>query len=90
MLAHRSARFLIQYETTWSKYDPPSVVSAGRRWLEQSYAALAPFVLSESYQNWPDPALADVETYHFAREGRHHAHPVALCCHLDPLFEKLS
>ncbi len=62
---HRTAQFLIQYETTWSSSDSVAVARAGTRWLEQSFAALGPYVLPESYQNWPDRALADPTRAYF-------------------------
>lgn len=62
---HRTARFLINFEATWEASDTPEVVSANQRWLQSIYASMQPYVLPNSYQNWPDPTLGDWESAYF-------------------------
>src|SRR5205807_8984915 len=56
---HRDARFLVNFEATWEAYDTNAVVAANRGWLESIHQTMQPYVRPRSYQNWPDPALAD-------------------------------
>lgn len=56
---HRNARFLTNFEITWEAADPPGVVSAQQAWLQSIYESMQPYVLPQSYQNWPDRGLAD-------------------------------
>lgn len=62
---HRNARFLINFEATWEASDTASVVSANLNWLESIYRSLQPFVLPQSYQNWPDRTLKDWASAHY-------------------------
>jgi hypothetical protein len=56
---HRDARFLINYEITWEASDSPSVVAAQEAWMQSIHRSLQPFVLPQSYQNWPDRTLEE-------------------------------
>jgi FAD/FMN-containing dehydrogenase len=62
---HRNARFLINFEATWEASDTPQVVSANQRWLESLYGSMQPFVLPQSYQNWPDRTLGDWQSAYY-------------------------
>jgi FAD/FMN-containing dehydrogenase len=56
---HRNARFLINFEATWEANDTGPVVAANLSWLESIYQVMQPYVLPQSYQNWPDPTLTN-------------------------------
>lgn len=62
---HRDARFLINFEATWEAADTPQVVAANESWLQGIYQSMQPYVLPNSYQNWPDRTLADWEHAYF-------------------------
>jgi FAD/FMN-containing dehydrogenase len=62
---HRTARFLINFEATWEATDTPEVVSANEHWLQSIYDSMQPYVLPNSYQNWPDPTLGDWKSAYF-------------------------
>jgi len=56
---HRNSNFLLQIEPEWTPRDSPRVVAAMKSWLDDYYEAMQPYVLPESYQNFPDRSLAD-------------------------------
>ncbi|MEV7547939.1 BBE domain-containing protein, partial [Streptomyces sp. NPDC089915] len=59
---HRSARWLMTYETSWTARDTPITVRAGREWLAELHATMqdrGKGVLPQAYQNFLDPALKD-------------------------------
>ncbi len=56
---HRAPGVLTVLRTTWGRDDDPMLVQAGRDWTTQTYQALQPYALPESYQNWTDPELSD-------------------------------
>jgi FAD/FMN-containing dehydrogenase len=43
----------------WGADDPPDLVEQNRAWQDMFYDAMLPFASAESYQNFPDPSLAD-------------------------------
>jgi FAD/FMN-containing dehydrogenase len=43
----------------------PGVVTAQQAWLASIYDSVAPYVLPQSYQNWPDRTLADWQRAYF-------------------------
>jgi FAD/FMN-containing dehydrogenase len=62
---HRNARFLINFEATWEASDTPGVVAANKSWLGGIYQAMQPYVLPQSYQNWPDRSLSDWQSAYY-------------------------
>jgi FAD/FMN-containing dehydrogenase len=56
---HRNSNFLLQIEPEWTPRDSPQAVAAMKSWLDDYYEAMQPYVLPESYQNFPDRSLAD-------------------------------
>lgn len=62
---HRNGRFLINFEITWEPYDTQGVVAAQQAWLQSIYDTMQPYVLPESYQNWPDRTLTDWERAYY-------------------------
>ena len=56
---HRTARFLMAYDTAWGPHDPPSVVAANLRWLDRLAADIRPHVTEQAYQNFIDRSLQD-------------------------------
>ena len=56
---HRNSNFLFQIEPEWTPRDSPATVAAMTSWLDDYYDAMQPYVLPESYQNFPDRTLAD-------------------------------
>jgi hypothetical protein len=62
---HRTARFLINVETTWRRTDPEGLVRENRDWLNALWEAMQPDVLPSSYQNWPDRDLENWESAYF-------------------------
>lgn len=62
---HRTARFLINYEVTWEARDPAGLVSEQQGWLQSMFRSLQPYVLPNSYQNWPDGTLTDWQSAYY-------------------------
>jgi FAD/FMN-containing dehydrogenase len=63
---HRQAEWLIGTDISWTEHDSPAVVAANLTWQRQFHDASAAMMpLGGSYQNFPDPGLADpaVEYY---------------------------
>ncbi|HXQ60378.1 MAG TPA: FAD-binding oxidoreductase [Acidimicrobiales bacterium] len=56
---HRTALCAMQSSASWGPGAPAATVSAAKGWLQQSAAALAPFVSRFAYQNYIDPTLLD-------------------------------
>ncbi|HEY7948161.1 MAG TPA: FAD-binding oxidoreductase [Acidimicrobiales bacterium] len=56
---HRTALCAMQSSTSWGPDAPAATVQAAKAWLQQSAAALAPYVSRFAYQNYIDPTLRD-------------------------------
>lgn len=56
---HRNANFIFQVEPEWTPADSPKTVDAIKAWLTDYFAAMAPYLLPQSYQNFPDLSLVD-------------------------------
>jgi FAD/FMN-containing dehydrogenase len=54
---HRDALFLLVFGTSWGAEDSRRAVRANRRWIEEFYDAMQPYVSDQAYQNFIDPAL---------------------------------
>ncbi len=61
--AHRAARVLVEMSSGWRTEPSPKPVapipSDIRAWEEELWATVAPHTTGRSYQNFPDPELAD-------------------------------
>ena len=56
---HRNANFMFQVEPEWTPLDSPKVVAAMQSWLSEYFDAMTPYLLPQSYQNFPDRTLID-------------------------------
>jgi len=56
---HRNANFMFQVEPEWTPLDSPKAVAAMKSWLTEYFAAMTPYLLPQSYQNFPDRSLGD-------------------------------
>jgi hypothetical protein len=56
---HRTSLACLQYVAPWSLSPVAAVVAANRTWLDETYAAMRPFVSGFAYQNYIDPELSD-------------------------------
>lgn len=56
---HRKSNFIFEMERSWSPIDRPEVVGAQKEWLDRYWNAMKPFVLPESYVNFPSRELTD-------------------------------
>jgi FAD/FMN-containing dehydrogenase len=56
---HRGSAWLMTIALDWGADDPPDLVEQNRAWQDMFYDAMLPFASAESYQNFPDPSLAD-------------------------------
>ena len=69
---HRDAPALMRISGVWEAEAPvgpdghPGIPGAVRGWVEGTWEAALPHLLPESYQNFPDPELADWETAYYA------------------------
>ena len=62
---HRNANFMFQVEPEWTPRDSPKTVAAMKSWLSEYFAAMAPYLLPQSYQNFPDRSLTNfAEAYY--------------------------
>ena len=62
---HRTSSWLMTIALDWSEADTPGVVRRNIAWQSMFFDAMLPFALPESYQNFPDPVLADwLEAYY--------------------------
>ena len=73
--AHRTARILVEMSSGWrtEPSDAPvaPIPSDIRAWEEELWAVVAPHTTGRSYQNFPDPELADwAEAYYGANLAR--------------------
>lgn len=50
---HRNANYIFEMEAAWSPIDKPEVVLKQQRWLQDYFKAMTPFVLPQSYVNFP-------------------------------------
>ncbi|MSO96395.1 MAG: FAD-binding oxidoreductase [Thermoleophilia bacterium] len=62
---HRNANFLFQVEPEWTPLDSPKTVAAIQSWLTEYVAAMTPYLLPQSYQNFPDATLTDSGTAYY-------------------------
>lgn len=69
---HRDAPLLLRVSGVWDEAAPagpdgyPGIPAVVRGWVEETWAAALPHLLPESYQNFPDPELADWEDAYYA------------------------
>lgn len=54
---HRNANYIFEMECAWAPVDKPEVVSAQREWLARYFNAMKPYVLPQSYVNFPNREL---------------------------------
>lgn len=58
---HRDSLFLLSMDTAWTADDPPAVVDANLRWLDELYDAMAEHLSGFAYQNFIDPGQPNWE-----------------------------
>lgn len=69
---HRDAPLLLRISSIWEEEAPlgpdghPGIPDLVRSWIEPTWEAALPHLLPESYQNFPDPELADWEPAYYA------------------------
>ncbi len=51
---HRNANYIFEMEAAWAPIDKPEVVQKQQRWLHDYFAAMSPYVLQQSYINFPN------------------------------------
>jgi FAD/FMN-containing dehydrogenase len=56
---HRRSNFIFSMESNWDPIDGPEVVAAQAAWLGGYFEAMQPFLLPQSYVNFPNRRLAD-------------------------------
>jgi FAD/FMN-containing dehydrogenase len=54
---HRNANYIFEAEVAWEPIDRPEVVQRQRAWLTEYFAAIQPFLLPQSYVNFPNRDL---------------------------------
>lgn len=54
---HRNANYIFEMESAWAPIDHPDVVRRQQAWLAEYFAAMQPFMLPQSYINFPSRAL---------------------------------
>lgn len=54
---HRNANFIFEMECSWAPIDRPETVAAQQRWLTDYFAAMQPYLLPQSYVNFPNRDL---------------------------------
>jgi hypothetical protein len=54
---HRNANYIFEMECAWAPIDNEHVVRAQREWLADYFEAMKPFVLPQSYVNFPNREL---------------------------------
>lgn len=64
---HRGSNYIFEMECAWSPLDKKEVVEAQQRWLTEYFEAMKPFVLPESYVNFPNRELKDWENAYYGR-----------------------
>ena len=56
---HRNANFIFEMECAWAPLDKPEVARAQQDWLANYFEAMKPYVLAQSYVNFPNRDLPD-------------------------------
>ncbi len=51
---HRNANYIFEMECAWTPVDKPEVVRAQRDWMARYFTAMKPYVLPQSYVNFPN------------------------------------
>ena len=64
---HRNSNFMFQIEPEWTPMDSPETVASITSWLDDYFAAMQPYVLAESYQNFPDRTLVDFASAYYGK-----------------------
>ncbi|EJM99706.1 FAD-binding oxidoreductase [Herbaspirillum sp. YR522] len=54
---HRNANYIFEMESAWAPIDSPDVVRRQQAWLSEYFAAMQPFMLRQSYVNFPSREL---------------------------------
>ena len=54
---HRNANYIFEMECAWAPVDKPEVASAQQEWLASYFEAMKPYVLQQSYVNFPNRDL---------------------------------
>lgn len=54
---HRNANYIFEMECAWAPVDKPEVARAQQDWLANYFEAMKPFVLPQSYVNFPNRDL---------------------------------
>ncbi|WP_348635337.1 FAD-dependent oxidoreductase [Herbaspirillum sp. LeCh32-8] len=54
---HRNANYIFEMESAWAPIDHPDVVRRQQAWLTEYFAAMQPFMLPQSYVNFPSRDL---------------------------------
>ncbi len=79
--AHRSALFAIRYTAFWSVSAPAEVAAAHLGWVQNTHAAMQPFVSRGAVTNYADPDLQDWGAAYY---GSHLKRLVAVKRNYDP------
>lgn len=78
---HRSALFAIRYTAFWSVTAPSEIAAAHLAWVQDTHAAMQPYVSRGAVTNYSDPELADWGAAYF---GSHLERLVAVKRRYDP------
>lgn len=62
---HRNANYIFEMECAWSPIDSPRVIAAQQQWLADYFNAMQPFVLKQSYVNFPNRDQPDWERAYY-------------------------
>ncbi|ADJ62252.1 FAD-binding oxidoreductase [Herbaspirillum seropedicae] len=54
---HRNANYIFEMECAWAPIDKPDVVRRQQEWLTEYFAAMQPYMLPQSYVNFPSREL---------------------------------
>jgi len=62
---HRNSKWLMTINLSWGTDTSDELLAQNREWLDKFYAAMIAFATPGSYQNFPDPSLANyLESYY--------------------------
>ncbi len=62
---HRGANFIFESEHAWSPVDEMAVIKAQTRWLNNYRVAMTPYVLPQSYVNFPSRVLKNWKSAYY-------------------------
>jgi hypothetical protein len=64
---HRNANYIFEMESAWAPIDRPDVVRRQQAWLTEYFAAMQPFMLQQSYVNFPSRDLPNWEKAYYGQ-----------------------